>query len=498
MQGVAEQRERPATSTWAALALVAAAAAAAPLWSSRYLPFQDAPQHVAAIRVIADYRIPGLGFEKWFTIDLQRLQYLGFYLPAAAFAKLFGAQAGCRLLLTLIAFAYPAAAWMLLAAFHRDRRLAVLSPAAFHSTPLYLGFFNFVASVPATVAVVALAERELRAPRTGRALVLAAGAAALLWLHPSALALAIGAAVLLAVTSGESPGRMARGLAPFVPSMGLLGAWVVQAIASRDGVGAAGRAPPHWLGPKQQVLELLRFGNVLAGHGDEIFVAAMAALCLAAALVHRERATERGWRLPLLAAATLAVYLVLPLDVGFMGYIHVRALPFLALVALASPRPGEGRAAGAILAAAVALQIGYACVLVRAYRAFDREAEAPELSRVLAAAEPGRSLLALIYERSSKTVQGSAFLHFGAYYEVERGGRARANFAETPWTPVRYRAETAPKELPRGWENAPQALDPRAVAADDDYLLVRGPAPDPGPPFALRMRAGRWSLYERR
>jgi hypothetical protein len=482
---------------WVALGAVAAAAAAAPLWSSHFLPFQDAPQHLAAIRVIADYRTPGLGFDKWFVIDLRRLQYLGFYLPAAGLARVVGPQAACRLLLTLIAFAYPLSAWMLLAAFGRDLRLAVVAPAAFHSTPLYLGFFNFVASVPATVAVVALAERELRAPRLGRALVLAAFAAALLWLHPSALALAIGAAVLLAITSGESAARIARALAPFLPSVALLGAWAAQALASRDGVGAAGRALPRWLGPREQVLDLLRFGNVLRGHGDEVFVAATALLCLAAILVPLPDRAKRDWRLPLLAVSTFAVYLMLPADLGFMGFIHVRAIPFLALAVLASPLIAEGRATGAILATVVAVQIAYAGVLARAYRRFDREAEAPQLSQVLQAAEPGRSLFALIYDQSSGTVQGRPYLHFGAYYEVDRGGRARTNFAETPWTPVRYRPETAPAELPRGWENEPESIDPGMAAADDDYLLVRGPGPDPGPRFAQRAHAGRWTLYER-
>src|SRR5581483_4268569 len=79
---------------------------------------------------------------------------------------------------------------MLLGALGRDRRLAVFAPAVFHTLPLYLGFFNYLESIPAAIAVVALSERQLHDPTSRRAVAIGAGAAFLLWLHPSALAFA--------------------------------------------------------------------------------------------------------------------------------------------------------------------------------------------------------------------------------------------------------------------------------------------------------------------
>ena len=96
--------------------------------------------------------------------------------------------------------------------FDRDPRLSVFAPALFPTAPLYLGFFNFVESVPATILVIALVERELRRPRTGRAVALAIAAAALLYLHPSGLALALGAGAVLAATSGAPWKRQIRSL----------------------------------------------------------------------------------------------------------------------------------------------------------------------------------------------------------------------------------------------------------------------------------------------
>src|SRR2546430_6059757 len=219
-----------AAIAWPALCALVAVASVVPLWAGRFLPFQDAPQHLAAIRVLADYASPPFGFERFFEIDLARSQYLGFYLPAALLARLFGPEAACRIVLSLVALVLPAAAWTFLRSFDRDARLAVLAPALFHTAPLYLGFFNFVESVPATLLVIALAERELRSPRTGRAVALAVLAAGLLYLHPSALALALGSAVLLAATAGSGWPRALRPIAPFPPGLAGLAAWMAASL----------------------------------------------------------------------------------------------------------------------------------------------------------------------------------------------------------------------------------------------------------------------------
>ena len=480
---------------WPALVALAALAAVAPLWSSELLPFQDAPQHLASIRVLADYHDPAFGFEKWFEIDLLKLQYLGFYLPAAALAKLVGPAAGCRLLLSLVGLALPASVWLLLSAFGRDRRLCVFAPALFHTAPLYLGFFNFVESVPAAVALVALTERQLRAPSPRRAAIVAVGAALLLWLHPSALAFAIAAAVILALTSGQPAGRMRAALLPYLPALLLFVAWALRALLDRDGTGAEPRTPPRWLPLRERVLDLPRFGNVLAGHADELFVLALALLFIAAVLLRGGERGERAFRLPLLFGLTLLAYFLAPFDIGFMGFIEQRALPFLAVLIIASPALAPGRATSVLCAAAVAVQLGYDATLVRAFRAFDREAQVAELRQVLAAEEPGKRLIAQIRDQDSAVVQFRPYLHFGAYSEVERGGRAQYNFAETPWTPVRFRRGTELLRMPRGWEARPQALDLARVAAETDYLLTRGSGPEPGAGFLLRARAGRWSLY---
>jgi hypothetical protein len=360
--------------------------------------------------------------------------------------------------------------------------------------PLYLGFFNFVESIPVALVVVALAERELRAPSPRRAVLLGLAASVLLWLHPSGLAFALAAAVVLAVSSGEPRRRMARMLAPLIPAGLLFVAWALEALATRDGPGTAARTPAHWLGLRGQLYELARFANVLAEHADELYAVALGTLFIALVAVRGRPRLHRSFRLPLLAGLTLAAYLLAPLDMGYMGYIHTRAMPFLALLVIASPLIAPGRKTGAILVSVVALQIAYDARIATAYRAFDREAQASELRQVLQAAKPGKRLIAIADETQSRIVQYQAYLHFAAYYEVLRGGRARYNFAETPWTPVRFGKGTEPVPLPRTWDSKRLEQDVTRAVSDEDYVLVRKPGPQPRG-FEVVARAGVWSLY---
>src|SRR5207237_718979 len=83
----------------------------------------------------------------------------------------------------------------------------------FHAAPVSVAVYHFVAAVPVAIAVVALVARELRAPPLLRGAALAVLAWALFYLHISALAIALGAAGLLAITARKPLARMLRALA---------------------------------------------------------------------------------------------------------------------------------------------------------------------------------------------------------------------------------------------------------------------------------------------
>lgn len=498
---------------WPALAATSGAAAAVPLWCSHFLPFQDAPQHLAAIGMLAGRGSAALATGRWFEVDFAHAQYAGFYLPAAWLARLVGPDAAIRLLLTLVALLLPLSVWMLLRAFRHDPRLAVFAPALLHTAPLYIGVYNFVAAVPVGLLGIALVERQLRSPALVRGFAIALVSVGLLYLHLSALVILVGAAVALSLTAEGPPrARLVRGLVPLVPAVAMLLFWSTRStpVYPVDVVVGALKLGPLWQSPLAQAHDLWRFANVLPGRFDEAVIAALALIWIALALGGAPRgASDRAWRLPLLAGGLLAAYFMAPIESGYIAYIPLRAVPFLAALAGCSVALAQTRRTSWLLGAAAAVQLVYAAKLVAVYRSFDVEASPPELERVLSAAEPGHRVLSLMLSRKSKVVHFEPYLHFGLYYEVLRGGRVRFNFGELPWMPVRFRRDLPADRLPLYWEFTPGWFDWKQARADADYILVRVPdpqgdpadGPEPGPEFAdgweLQARAGRWEMFAR-
>ena len=494
---------------WPALAALSGALAAVPLWCSHFLPFQDAPQHLAAVTLLAQTGREALLTRPWFEIGFAHAQYTGFYLPAMWLARIVGADDAIRILLTLIALAMPLAAWQLLRAFGRDVRLSVFAAPLFHTAPLYIGVYNFVAAVPVALLVVALVERQLQAPRWPRAVLLAALSVMLLFLHLSGLVIAVGAACALVVTArGPLRSRVLRGLLPLLPAIAMLTLLRAPAARPAGTQAAIVKEGPIWQAPWYQVRDLLRSGNVLPGRFDEMVVAGLVLLWVLLALGTKQRLREDGaYRLPLLAVGLLLAYLAAPMEFGYIAYIHLRAIPFLLMFAICSIAVADTRRAPLLFGAAVALQAAYAVKLVRAYRDFDAEASAPQLEQVLSAARPGQRVVSLMLDRRSHAVHFEPYLHFGLYYEVLRGGRVRFNFGELPWMPARFRSDRPAQTFPLRWEFEPAWFDWRAARDDADYVFVRTPDPhsdaaddpEPGPPFAdgwdLQARAGRWALF---
>jgi hypothetical protein len=313
----------------------------------------------------------------------------------------------------------------------------------------------------------------------------------------------------LAYTADEPRRRKLLALLPLVPAAIWLVIWT-RAPTTRPMGSVATAVPtgPGWQPPLQQIRDLLRFGNVIHGRSDEVFVALVFLIWVLLWLAPGTRILpHRRYRLPLLAVGLFCAYMVAPVQIGYVAYIHLRAMPFLIAFGLFSITIAKTRRTSALLGALVVLQAAYAARLAVAYRQFDREAEATKFEEVLSVAEPGRRVVSLMLNRKSRIVLFEPYLHFGLYYQIERGGRVRFNFGELPWMPVRLRGDRPPQAMPLHWEFFPGFFDWRRARVDADYVLVRAPDPlgdsaedpEPGPEFAagweLVKRAGRWSMF---
>jgi hypothetical protein len=213
-------------------------------------------------------------------------------------------------------------------------------------------------------------------------------------------------------------------------------------------------------------------------------------------LLFRTRfATLTGW--------LVLLYLILPEFRG--GYLIAdRVAPFAAMmgvIALPPPRLERRRLVAALVGVVVAFQF------MQTLSAFLRfRGESAGLEELLAGTEPGQNLAGLIFQRESASWRGMPFyLHFPAYYQVEKGGRILFSFAELFQTSARFRPGKSWDDLLREWNDwNPQFFDYGRHGGRFRYFLVRGTLADVtaafgGDPARLGLNgrtAGEWWLFE--
>ena len=491
---------------------------ALPLFLVRYPPLQDLPQHLAAIRVLHSYNDPGFGFEQYFELDLLRTQYLTYYLTARLLAYLFEVALANKLLLGAVLVGTPWTVRYLLGALGRDRRLAFLAFPLIYNAHLVLGFFNFVAAIPLAFLGLALAVQQRNRPGVGREALLSLLALLTFFTHVVPFAfLALG---LFLIALGKRPRPTLRRLLPLAPAAAGAFFWALRSPAGRATVEAAageaagGRLRVQYLPWDEQLRQLpLWLTDILHIRLDEWLLEAWAVLVvliLVFGALQRARPDDppgparlqlwlarRLWLLPLLAAVGT---FVLPVSYDWIWPIAQR-FPLLAALFLLPVLPFPKRAAAGLLTAAALLLSAASLFLVgRAFYRFDRE-EVGEFDAALEVIPPGQRVAGLIFDRGSRQIRFSPFIHYAAYYQARKGGAVMFTFADFPPSPIRFREGNRPPRVPPRWEWTPERVSPMRDLGWYQYVLVRG---RPGIIDRQRRfyrpiyRNGPWSVWKRR
>ncbi|HET9599499.1 MAG TPA: hypothetical protein VFP65_28245 [Anaeromyxobacteraceae bacterium] len=480
-----------------AAAAVLLAAAAAPFWAGRFLPFLDLPQHLGLAAVVARLGDPTTAFARYYALDPRLTPYWGYYGAMALLARALPLELANRLLFTAYAVGLPLAAAFALASFGRDRRWAVLTvPLVFH-TNLFFGFATFLLSLPLFLLALGLAERHLAAERAraGTAAALA-GASVLVFLFhaQSYLLLGLCVAVLLAAHAhahARGPAWLAARTWPFAPSLALFALWAWRSFVAADHPGAVEHTVRHrtyggpgGLGarwePWREVLARApeRLFGAFNDRSDAwiglallaVFTAALAACARGAAADLPRRRFLHAHRRGLIVLALLASYLFAPMEMNGQWYINPRHLVFAALLApLLLARPPDG-ARRALLAAGAAVALAACADAGLEIRAF--QAQVGPFERIAAALPPGGRVLGLPFDYgSSGPVRTWPLLHWACWQQVLAGGDVGFSFAGLPSIPVRYRPGM---QAPHPYEWRPESFDWAAMGEHYDAFLTSG------------------------
>ncbi len=499
------------TVGWEAAFALVAAAASVPLWVVSRPPLQDLPQHLAAIRILVDYAEPALQFSEYFTVELGRTQYLAYYLAARVLALVVDVAVANNLLLTASIVGLPYAMRSLLRSLGRDERYALFVIPLAWNAHLILGFFNFVAAIPLALWGIAIAVRlrdNWSLPRAGA---LAAIGIATFYTHVVPFAFwGLGAA---SVAVGGDIRQTLRRWLPLLPAAVCAGVWSGLTPAGRSTLSAAalssGAAQPKFSPASASFREATSWlTDILPSEVDDrLFVAWM--LCVLVSLVlglqrqpgaQPEHLASPGctWRVAMLSPLAALAYFVAPASYDWIWPIHAR-FPVLALIffVLVLPRLSKVAAVG-MAALMMSISVASSLAITNAFQRHQEE-EFGEFDRALEAIPRGKRVAGLVWDRGSRWVRFSPFIHSAAWYQAERGGAVMFTFADFPQSPIRFRPQNRPPAVGPRWEWMPERVRLRDLDWYD-YVICRG---GPGRIASSRghwrptFRSRRWSVWRK-
>jgi hypothetical protein len=520
-------------TTRSRLTLAAAALWVLPLWVVAFPPMADYPQQLALSAILRWYADPARRFRETYELALWTPHGL-FKLLTAGLAWLMPIEVAGKLVVSASLLGVGLAALAHCRRTGRPGWYALLALALTYNVVFYWGFVDNLLAFPLALGGAAMAEALFERPFGWRPWLALAGVTLLFYtVHLQFLLLFSGMVGWLAICRwppwrGEWK-RLALWLSALTPGLtaclavmayGVLRTpvGVISGYERRMRSGAPVRLPP---GDKLARLPDLLFGPYPDRTGWAL-LGLLAVTAVLAVAFREKRLFEAGpdspyppsgpgpgaflfrTRFASLAGWLLLLYLILPeLRGGYL--IAERVAPFAAMVGVVALPPliPERRR----LVAALALLL-VACQLMQTLSAFLRfRGESAGLRELLAGTAPGESLGGLIFERESASWRGMpVYLHFPAYYQVEKGGRILFSFAELFQTSARFKPGQSWDDLLREWNDwNPQLFDYGRHGGRFRYFLVRGTPADVagafgGDPARLGLAgktAGEWWLFER-
>jgi hypothetical protein len=476
-----------------------------PLWSARFPPMQDYPQHLAQAQMLAERNNPAFDYHSYFEFHLRPV-YATFYLAMLFFSRFVPAEAAGKLALSL----YPVLVAVVVARLSRRGAKGVASwgallffPVAFNQQ-YFMGNVNYILSLPLLILALLDYEDLLRSPRgawpiTRQCL----WQVALAVTHPFSFLAYVSLAALTTILARRHTGEFWRKvLAPMGLAVILLLGCCFESLV-KSSPEAAVPDGMDWISPKAalQFAGLMFTGMQWSGG---IHAATLVLWGLMAAVVLG--ATAAQWREPgsfsllrgLFVAAACLGFLVLPCRIGAYTGINLRLAPLLYfLIALLV---AQVRFRGGWQYAFVA--VAGLCMVASVARQARLSAEIEEIVPILQKIPVNSRILPLVFDRASLELDSYWFdphLHDHNYYHVLRGGGFSPYLPAAQLNPVRYRPE---QKRPAPGEYSPQEFIWEAHSADYQYFLVRG-APEGfaqyvAPACNLVLASGKWTLFERR
>ena len=497
-------RFRPKLSASFLLCIGCALVVAAPLWLHRWLPIQDLPQHLATLRIVHDVHTGGPEGAVY-AVDMLKTQYVLFYLAGDLLSYVCSVRSAALLFLTAYMVGTVGAMYALLKELGKDPRLSLLAVPLLTNTQLLIGLLQFLIGLPLTLYGWSLALLYLRTERRRYGIALAVVAVLTFYSHIVAFGiLVIGLAIIAPYSSIRRLLRFSLTLLPaglfmlrwafFTESGAFVRSTVVSGAENKD------LWPFHL---SFHSIYGIAFDTYRDSADEKIFAeASLVAIALTLLTRRRVRSAISTARWALVPLVCFFLYFRSEGTNGFLGHIRDRFALFgmFALIPLFRMPKGIVGALGTVAMTLISLETAetfdWHC------SRFERE-EVGDFDQALDHIAPGKRVAGLILSSDSKYFSENPFLHYAAYYLVEKGGSVNFSFAGYPHWVYSYRPHMDPLGASPPvflWEWRPDHIAPREeLAPSYDFVLTRGPGLElPDDLYWKAWEGTRWSVWERR
>jgi len=485
------------------LYLLVAVLASAPMWIVKHPPLQDLPFHLSTIRIIKSFHDPAYAFDRDFVLTLGRTQYVLYYLLGAMLASLVGVFAANVLLVSGYLAGTVVALRALLRALGRDERLCLLVVPLLYNVMFFYGLFPFLLGIPLMLWALATAISHFERPTFRSGALLSALALALFYSHIFPFGIfCIGLAVLFPWTR---PSRWVVSAGPVVPAVLVLAWWSVFTAAGRL---ARGAATDNAADPRRNldgaILDLPNwFTNVLRDTSDEVTTIALVMVVVAAIGLSwgdKEAVKPRVRGYVLLPLTCVVLYFLLPESHGYIWIIAQRFPTLFAILAIPLLRMPRGARGVFVTSAAFAVALASVVNMCQHFIRFERS-DVGDIEGAIEAMEPHRRVCALIYDKGSSVTNNLPFMHFGSYYQAEKGGVVMFTYAGYAHWPVDFQPDRYPppgRPARQRWEWTPESVSISEIYPYYDYVLTRGSGfRPPAGTYRVRWRDERWTVWEK-
>lgn len=469
-----------------------------PIWSVRFLPLQDYPEHLLQAHMFSHRNDPSFDYNDHFDFNFRMAPYVTFYAVLIPLSAVLPIETAGKLAVSLYIFAVALLVMKLKQRFKADFLpwgFLLLFPFAFNQQ-YFQGNTNYLYSLPLLVFALLDHEELSKTP-------LSVWPCcrhffwqlALFFTHPLTFLLYVSLAGAGAVLSWGKRDEFVRGLIPPIVGAALFLLWF-----TIDNAG--GSEGPMWWKPFSSTLAW--YGYMFTGMRwfDGVDLVSLALWTGITALGLRALFSERGETkgfpvryLVFFILTTVAVF-VLPFGKGPYSYIGTRVAPvsyfFLAILV------GRFRFRGAWGSVFVFLVAGVLMhSLVKQGRVSN---EIQEIAPIVASIPPNSLILPLVFDDDSPELESSfdMHLHDHDYYHLLVGGGVSPYIIRNPLFPVYYKNHV---NLPAPGQYTPNLFNWGEHSAPYQYFLVRT-APDAMieyPPEKMKLvdRSGSWFLFKK-